>query len=203
MIQCSGTQLNLINNTLGRGSFYVFYPHGRTMWNRSPSMKRCLSPDLSPSAPQRKSLVQRGPKQRKSRKLLHTKLCIYCHTFYLSCSILPVNRLCSITNTKSKCNIVKFLGHCRITVLQILLLIKCFPFKFQQSIPVFHYKNDGMHDWAMSELKVNQDDNTCELVYKKYHQINYQNDTKYHITLTIVFSVIKLRLPIGDVECRF
>ena len=36
----------------------------------------------------------------------YTKYCIWCHLFYLSCSILTVNRPRSVTDTKCKPNIL-------------------------------------------------------------------------------------------------
>jgi hypothetical protein len=59
-------------------------------------------------------------------------------------------------------------------------------------IRTFHYINVRTHNITkMNELKVIEDDNTCQIIYKKCHLKSYcNNDIKYHVILDTIYNVL-------------
>ena len=64
---------------------------------------------------------------------------------------------------------------------------------------IFHYINVRMRNipnfvsiiglW-FQELNISWDDNSCQVIDKNYHKINYHRDINYHMTLHTMFSVV-------------
>ena len=116
-----------------------------------------------------------------------------CHQFYLSCSILIVNHPWIVTNTKYRPNIMwhsllKNLGIIDLRFRNSRHLLNNFPSRFQSFTTIFHYRNIRMQNVPkVDDLKGRWDVCICKLVHKKYHQQNYHNDIKYHMTLNAIF----------------
>ena len=105
----------------------------------------------------------------------YTKYCIICHQSYLSCSILTVDRPCSVTNTKWKPNIICHslwmnLGTIDLQCYKNCHLLRKLSTKIQSSMTIFHYRNVRMHNTpncvAIIGIWMNI---TCKLIHKKCH----------------------------------
>ena len=106
-----------------------------------------------------------------------TKYCVNCHQFYLPSSMLHGNHPCSVINTKREPNsnprslwkksYLKDLQCCNSNYCHLL---SGFSSRFWSSVTKFHYKMLGCiiyHLLEVDELKVSQNDNTCELIDEK------------------------------------
>jgi hypothetical protein len=76
----------------------------------------------------------------------YTKYCVWCHQFYLSFSILIVNRMCIITSTNRKPNIIwhSLLNKCGcLKIYNVEIIVTSYVIcssKLQSSMTIFHYK---------------------------------------------------------------
>ena len=123
--------------------------------------------------------------------LLSTTLKI---VFSVTVSICLLNtnckRLCNVTNTKCKPNIICHSFEANLGMLQCCKychLLSDFSFEILIIHDNVHYIDVRMQNIPkVDELRINWDENIYKLIYWK----SYHGDLKYHITLNIIYSVV-------------